>query len=240
MANRAETGKIPRGTDIRLEPRPELVLFDLDDTLCDHAASLSIRLRYAFEPVLPDPETLAEAIQVAEARAREGTSHFAEVLADFGVTEQESVEHARDRYTSDRFRGLALYDDSLQAIETVKQVADVGLITNGPTAIQQPKIDLLEIEALFSFVLISESVGIWKPDPGIFELALEYGNASPEKAVYIGDSAAHDVPGAHAAGLTAVWMNRAGIEWPGEEPPDVEVRDFPEFLALLGLQSPDV
>ena len=233
------TGKqrtIPRGRDFGFDPNPRLVLFDLDNTLCDHAASLHVRLHHAFEPLFSDPDAREEIVQASIERATDGTNHFDELLADFGISGGEAAEEARARYISDRYRGLKLYDDTLSAIDAVKQVATVGMITNGPTAIQQPKIDLLEIEAHFEFVLISESVGIWKPDPGIFEMALELGSATAEESVYVGDSPVADVPGAHAVGMTAVWINRAGIEWPGGQPPDVEVRDLNEFLSTLDLE----
>lgn len=236
MPESRHNGAIPRGRDFRFEPRPKLVLFDLDNTLCDHHASLNVRLHHAFEPLFSDPDAREEIVQASIARATDGTQHFDELLADFGISGGNAAEEARARYISDRYRGLKLFDDTLSVIDAVKRVATVGMITNGPTEIQQPKIDLLEIEAHFEFVLISESVGIWKPDPGIFEMALELGNVSADDAVYVGDSPVADVPGAHSVGMTAVWINRAGIEWPGGPPPDVEVRDLGEFLLTLDLE----
>jgi len=228
---------IPRGRAIRIEPLPRLVLFDLDDTLCDHDRSLEIRVRHAFEPFFDDEDALNRAVLRSLELAHEGTAHFEVVLAEFGALTDTALEHAAERYISDRYRGLELFDDALFAIEAVKHVAEVGMITNGPTDIQQPKLDLLEIEPLFSFVLISESVGFWKPDPRIFQLALEQAEVEPHQAIYVGDSVIADVPGAHAAGVGAVWMNRRGIDWPGERAPDVEVRDLFELLTALGLEQ---
>lgn len=227
---------IQRGWDTRIEPLPRLVLFDLDDTLCDHHGSLRIRLRHSFEPFFSDPVQLERAVERAAEVSWEGTDHFAAVLTEYGHNDDSFASQAAERYLSDRYRGLALFPDAVQAIETVKRVAAVGIITNGPTGIQQPKLDLLAIEPHFAFVLISESVGFWKPDPRIFELALEQAGVGPHDAIYVGDSVIADVPGAHAAGLRAVWINRRGIDWTGERPPDVEVRDLYELLAALGLE----
>lgn len=47
----------------------------------------------------------------------------------------------------------------------------------------------------------SHLVGVAKPDPGIFRLALDELRVSPERTLYIGDTAIFDVLGAHAAGL---------------------------------------
>lgn len=234
MTSLTRNREIPRGYELRLEPVPKLVLFDLDDTLCDHAMSLATRVRHAFEPFF-EGETLERAAGNAIARAREGTAHFAETLSHYGVEDANAGEIARERYVSDRYRGLRLYDDSLDAIAAVKSIASIGMITNGPTDIQQPKIDLLEIEQHFPFILISESVGVWKPDPAIFQMALDRAIISAEDAIYVGDSPIADVPGAHAAGMRSVWINRAGVDWTGDEPPHVEIRDLNELLITLGI-----
>lgn len=235
MTQGIERREIPRGCNTRLDPMPKLVLFDLDNTLCDHATSRSLRLRHAFEPFIADEEELERAVRDAVLRSAEGTAHFDEILKDFGA-DANAAEGARERYISDRYRGLELYGDALDVIEQVKQVAAIGMITNGPTDIQQPKIDLLQIEHLFPFILISESVGIWKPDPAIFHMALERAGIAAEDAVYVGDSPVADVPGAKAAGMRSVWINCAGIDWPGDEPPGIEIRDLNELLFSLGIE----
>ena len=66
------------------------------------------------------------------------------------------VERAVASYVGDRYRGLALFDESLEVVESIKQQARVGLITNGPSAIQRDKLLRLEITELFPFVLVSE------------------------------------------------------------------------------------
>lgn len=228
---------IPRGYEIRLNPRPELVLFDLDNTLCDHATSLRLRLTHAFSEQFPDEDECARVVDAALRVASEGTGHFADILAEFGHDAPEIAARARERYVSDRFRGLELFTEAVEVVEAVREVATVGLITNGPTDIQGPKIELLGIGDLFEVTLISETVGYWKPDPRIFEMALDELGVERDSAVYIGDNPHHDVAGARAAGLTAVWMNRGGQPWPGDEPPDYEVRDLYEFAASLGVEA---
>lgn len=234
MTFRSQQATPPRGFDTRLDPVPKLVLFDLDNTLCDHATSLTLRVEHAFEPFF-EGEELTEVARAAISRASEGTSHFAEVLSEYGIRDGKAAEVAVERYVSDRYRGLELYSDSIVTIERVREIAEIGMITNGPTAIQQPKIDLLGIERYFPFILISESVGIWKPDPGIFHIALDMAGVGAEDAIYVGDSPVADVPGAQAAGMRSVWINRAGVDWTGGEPPDLEVRDLLELLNALGI-----
>ena len=217
--------------------RHRLIIFDLDNTLCDHHSSLLIRLDHAFQEVFPDLEERSALVNDSVAIAQDGTSHFEELLGRWGVSDGRQVGRIVDRYRSDRYRGLRLFDDTLDGLHATGQQTQIAMITNGPTDIQQPKIDLLGIEPLFSFVLISESVGFWKPDPRIFEIALDRAGVSAHEAVYIGDSPGHDVAGAKAAGLTAVWMNRRAEVWSGRWTPDHVATDLGEALDWLGIDS---
>src|SRR5207248_1885827 len=82
----------------------------------------------------------------------------------------------------------------------------LGIITNGMTEIQREKIQRLGIEPYFDTILISQEVGITKPDPRIFRMAIERVPCEAREAVMIGDSPDRDIAGARAAGLIAVWV----------------------------------
>ncbi|HYI15477.1 MAG TPA: HAD family hydrolase, partial [Thermomicrobiales bacterium] len=207
----------------------------LDRTIADYDGARLTRTEYAFQPHFDDRSRLDRAVADALAHVGEGADHFEQVLAAHGINDPQLVEEARGRFMEDLYRGLHLFDETLDVVAAVAEVAAVGLVTNGPTAIQRPKIDLLELEPLFPVIVISEEAGVWKPDPRIFEIALERSGIAASDAIYVGDSAEHDIPGAHAAGLRAVWVNRLGIDWPGARPPDAEIRDLYQLLPLLGI-----
>ena len=59
-------------------------------------------------------------------------------------------------------------------------------------------------------VLTSAAVGARKPDPAIFEAALELAGCRADEAVHVGDTAAEDVAGARAAGIRALLLDREG------------------------------
>lgn len=224
-------------TQSLLVPRPRLVLFDLDNTICDYRTARTLRTRHAFEPWFSAPDDLDEAVHVAMQYATEGDEHLAEVLADFGITGADVAERARERFIEDRLRGLELFAEALDVVTAISEVAAVGMITNGPTTIQRAKIERFQLEAHFPVIIVSEEVGCWKPDPRIFAIALEQTGHEPSEAIYVGDSADHDIPGARAAGMRSVWINRWGTTWPGGEPPDAAVGTLTELLPLLGLQA---
>jgi putative hydrolase of the HAD superfamily len=60
-------------------------------------------------------------------------------------------------------------------------------------------------------VIDSTAVGVAKPDPRIFELALEVVGVSPERAVHVGDAYRFDVLGARAANVHPVLMDPLDI-----------------------------
>ncbi|MEZ4500916.1 MAG: HAD family hydrolase [Thermomicrobiales bacterium] len=225
-----------------LDPRPELVLFDLDDTLCDYASARWLRLRVAFDRalgLLPERPAADLDRMAAESIAMHphGTDHFAELLSRHGAPGASSVEEARHWYRTNRFYGLSLFNDALETLDVLRTTAPgrrVGMITNGSGETQQAKIDLLGIRSLFDFIIVSGEFGFAKPDRRIFDEALRLGAASAESAIFIGDSAEFDMTGAHNAGIRSIWINRTGLPWlESSFAPDHVVADLRSVAALL-------
>ena len=101
-----------------------------------------------------------------------------------------------------------LYDDVPEALRTLKDNGfRLGLISNShrPLASFQSH---FELEGLISVTVSSSEHGFMKPHPSIFRAALELMQVSPEEAVMVGDSLAHDVTGAREAGMRAVLLSR--------------------------------
>jgi putative hydrolase of the HAD superfamily len=218
-----------------------LILFDLDDTLCDYAGARTVRLRNAFARAMaalpPDALDLDRLIAESIAIHPHGVDHFPALLARYGIADAESVAAAQVWYRVNRFYGLALFPDALETLARTRSVPlgrNVGLVTNGPAEVQRAKIELLGLADHVDFALVSGEFGVAKPDPAIFAEALRLGHARPDETLFIGDSPEFDIAGAKASGLTAVWVNRTGRPWnePGE-PPDHEVSDLTALAALL-------
>ena len=106
---------------------------------------------------------------------------------------------------------------------------EVGMISNSDGSIER----MLTKEGLapyFRFVLDSCVVGVEKPDPRIFRMALERAEVSPEEAVYIGDLYSIDVVGSRAAGLDAILLDPAGL-WGHVECP--KAKDLSEAADIV-------
>ena len=84
----------------------------------------------------------------------------------------------------------------------------------------------LELDAYLDFVLPSGAVGLAKPNPAFYRLALDEAGVAANEALMVGDSYRADVQGAWGAGMDAVWLDRhEGISiTPPDEPTPNDVR----------------
>lgn len=127
--------------------------------------------------------------------------------------------------------GLALFDDTIPALETCRQMGlTVGLISN----MNQSGDELAGSMGLLphlDFSITSHEVGAEKPSPIIFERALERAGARPEDAVHVGDQLSSDVAGAANAGINPVLLDRDGNHRHYAEQPRIEeLSELPELL----------
>jgi putative hydrolase of the HAD superfamily len=87
---------------------------------------------------------------------------------------------------------------------------------------------------LLDAIVCSERVGVRKPDPEIFQIALEALELEPGEAAMIGDSLPSDIMPAKALGLTTVWIRGDRVFGKGDEAAaDHVVHDLAEALAAL-------
>ena len=68
----------------------------------------------------------------------------------------------------------------------------------------------LELYPLLDFALISGALGIGKPDPRLYRMALDQAGVSAERAVHVGDDPELDCEAAHSVGITPVLLDRTG------------------------------
>ena len=97
------------------------------------------------------------------------------------------------------------------ADEVVRELAKhypLTIISNGFKEVQYYKFAHSGLADCFAHTLISEEIGINKPQPGIFQIALELNNIKAEEAVMIGDSYSSDIQGAKNAGIDQIWLHQ--------------------------------
>ena len=200
------------------------VLFDLDDTLFAHRKAVEdgvlAHLRATGIPghsgsaarwteleELHYSRYLAGELDYLgqrRARARDFLTDFGIVLVDDAAAE-EWFEHYLHSYRA----AWTLHEDALPALDALRSYR-LGIITNGVTHFQQPKLDRLGLTPYFEHIVTSGDFGAVKPDPSIFLHACEVFGVEPADAAYVGDRLHTDAIGAANAGLAGIWLDRAG------------------------------
>lgn len=123
--------------------------------------------------------------------------------------------------------------------ETLRRLRAAGLATavlsNGSPRMLESVIAAAGLGGLFDQMLSVEEVGVYKPHPRVYQLAVERLGIDP-RAISFQSSNGWDAHAASAFGMRVVWCNRSGQEaerLPGH--PDREVRSLAELPALLGV-----
>jgi HAD superfamily hydrolase (TIGR01549 family) len=137
---------------------------------------------------------------------------------------------------------FSLYDDVLPALRSVRtRGLRIGLISNTHRSLDafQSHFDL---EDLIGAAVSSQEHGFNKPHPSIFRTALRLLGVAPGEALMVGDSFGHDVMGARAVGMNAVWLRRRGgldLAAPAARTEGVPViSSLAELPALLAAAAP--
>lgn len=100
------------------------------------------------------------------------------------------------------------YEIAPGAIETlialVNSGMNLGIVSNNRASIRET-LDSLGLSELFRTIVISEEVGLYKPDPRILKYACDKPNTDCSDALYVGDHP-FDVVCAHEANMQAAWI----------------------------------
>lgn len=224
---------------------PKAVLFDLDETLIHRDAAIRNFIASQYRRFAAQLAPLGEARFTErfldledEGRANKADVYPAVVkaLGIAGVSSEALLADYRARYP-----GFAALNrgatTTLRALHTAG--LKLGIVTNGNADVQNGKIDAIGLRPLLSCVVISEAVGLRKPDPAIFALAAGELAVAPADCLFVGDNPETDVVGADAAGMQGVWF-KAGTPWPASLPPPAFViEELSGCLPLCGLPSID-
>jgi|ERR1700733_13162897 len=227
------------------------VLFDLDDTLFDHRHSsreaLSVlqseyleiggvnmdELEAANLEILNSihVEVLAGTITPDQAREK----RFGIILAKYGVVAsseklRDLAVHYRSKYQLSR-RAVPGAKELLHALR--HRSLKTAIISNNLVEEQMDKLQHCELLNLLDSLTISEEAGFAKPDPRIFEIALDRLQCKPDESIMIGDSWENDILGARNAGISSIWYNCYLTELPDTSFSEIRSLEDSEFIIRL-------
>ena len=207
------------------------VLFDLDGTLHDRAETIRRYLKGHTER-FGLPEGYANKFIVLDDFGyRNKREVFSQLVAEFGLSHDPQV--LLQDYSDRGWEDMALTPHAREVLRDLRlRGLKLGIITNGWSEQQLQAVSGLGLTHLFDDVIVSEAVGLRKPDPAIFRLALSRLNVVADEALYVGDSPENDVAGPQSAGMRAA-LFPGGHSLPTHIRPDWVLQDLRGVLELV-------
>ncbi len=227
----------------------QTIFFDLDDTLYDRALSQRLVLEMLVKQF---PQAFGKLDFTKIQESWDASDRMAVLDFDSGVP-SEGMRDTRSR----RFLQLLSLPESFAPAITEYYVREypsigvpvqgavsllkdfsrrfkIGVITNGLPDAQYRKLDSIGVQGFLGCIVVSEELGVRKPDPQIFCHAAELMKTLPQDCLYTGDSFSSDVIGARQAGMLACWFNRGNTQ-PVDTPvkPDFTINKLEELPSLL-------
>lgn len=215
------------------------VIFDLDCTLVDRNRSIDAYV----EPFVDRFAKALSAVDHAAIRAALGAADGGGYAADTRASNiiaaldwrRAPTAAAIDKHWHSTFPDCAVaMEDAVEILDELRgEDLALGILTNGSVQAQEAKIASLGLDARVDAVIVSEAIGVKKPDARAFEVVLEALETDAEDAVYVGDHPVNDIQGALDAGLAAIWV-RGWQDWPADlEPTEFVVDHLAEVPAML-------
>lgn len=193
----------------------QALLFDLDNTLMDRDHTFRSFCVQFVEDLLGhlEPDTVQEVVEDMITRDADGyrdkDGYFLELSQVLPWNKTLTATDIREYYDAN----YARHGSIMKHAETILKYCQdkgyiLGLLTNGIKDIQHAKIDLLNLRPYFKAIVISGEEGISKPDPKIYQVALDRMGVTPANTLFIGDHPVNDIWGAGKAGIDGIWLRR--------------------------------
>ena len=139
---------------------------------------------------------------------------FSKTFIELGVAPEKVPQQFEDDYVKHSPRKTNLFESSEKVLAYLQEKYVLHIISNGFKETTLLKMSTCNLNPYFSNVIISEDVGVNKPDKAIFEYALAKARAKKEESIMIGDSIEADIRGAQDYGIKAIFFNPLNKEKP--------------------------
>ncbi|MHA2036466.1 MAG: TIGR02253 family HAD-type hydrolase [Promethearchaeota archaeon] len=145
-------------------------------------------------------------------------------------------------YHEEKVSSIKLYDDVEICLKKLRALKiKTAIITDGLPIKQYEKILRLKIEDLFDLIIISDEIGIKKPNPELFKYGLKKFGVSGEETIYIGDRPDKDIVPANMNNIHSVYLHRGGkydkydadLKFEGNFKPDYEITNLNEIFDII-------
>jgi putative hydrolase of the HAD superfamily len=141
-------------------------------------------------------------------------------------------------YHQTKSRGMEPFEDVVEFFKMFDSISiPRGVITSGIGIKQAEKLIRLDLLQYFDprYIVITDQIGIGKPNPKLYRTACELAGVAPEESIMVGDHPLLDIDSAKLAGLHTIWVKRGGkyANTDGKSVPDYEIRDFWDLMEVL-------
>ncbi len=197
------------------------VFFDLDHTLWDFDKNSALTFHKIFklnnidiniemflshyEPINLNYWKLYREEKIDKESLRYGRLNDVFQAMNFEVSDKMIYQLSED-YITHLTAYNYLFENTFEILDYLAISYNLHIITNGFSEVQQLKLSKSKIDHYFITVTNSETVGVKKPNPKIFNHALQVANVNVDQSVMIGDNYEADVLGALKIGMNAIFF----------------------------------
>lgn len=202
------------------------VFFDLDHTLWDFDKNSGLTFKKIFElnninielgtflevyePINLKYWKLYREERVSKPDLRYG--RLKEAFDTLGVSvNDDMINYLSEAYIDYLTTFNHLFEGAIEILEYLQYKYHLHIITNGFEEAQERKMQNSKIRSYFKTVTNSEMVGVKKPNPKIFNYALNSAEANPNESIMIGDSLEADIAGAQKVGMRTIHFDYKDI-----------------------------
>ena len=198
------------------------IFFDLDHTLWDFEKNSAL----TFEKILKEHQIDIDVPQFLEVYVPTNLSYW-KLYREEQITKDELryqrlktvFDALQFEIVDDKFESLAeayidqlsnnnhLFPNTVEILDYLRPQYRLHIITNGFQEIQEKKLKNAKIYHYFDQIIDSDMAGVKKPNPKIFQMALQKAGTVAETSLMIGDSLEADILGAMSFGMHAIHFN---------------------------------
>ena len=225
--------------------RYQWIIFDVDGTLFDYDLAENSALQQTFEHFGFEykPEYLAsyrkcnkqlwDAFELGNVTIKRlKVKRFELLLNEIGIP-VDAYKFGR-QYLKQLSLGTQLIKGAEKILESLSGKVGLILMTNGIKEVQRSRLDLSTIKPYFSDIIISDEVGVAKPDRKIFEIALENMSISDKSTILmVGDNLSSDIKGGIDFGIDTCWYNPKQKEVDPGIRATYEINDLADLLSII-------
>lgn len=197
------------------------IFFDLDHTLWDFDKNSALTFKKIFKLYNVDvnaDEFLLQYVPInlkywklyRDAKIDTETLRFDRLNETFKAVnfevEDDLVHTLSHQYIAHLSTFTHVFENTFEILDYLKVNYTLHIITNGFDELQQKKMKHSKIDHYFKTVTTADSAGVKKPNPIIFEYALNSAKVEADKSVMIGDSYEADIIGASNVGMDTIYF----------------------------------